>query len=229
MDEDVRGQRIGILCLEKVLTPALTQALFRVKEQAQVFHENRINSNPVLTDIEKKEHLRSFQSQMREVKWSELNLPRSYIAKGFIENFFHYCCKGPLLIMFFNTPFRETHKDSIAYFFSELPKLKIPDLENLQHSGSTFFLDTFTSAPGFRFEEVVRDSHNLSRCFRIDSRAHDIMQLTDLLLGITVFKKLKKETKSRAKLTVLNEFDLEFAKTLKKGAFNGNKCVYYVD
>ena len=75
--------------------------------------------------------------------------------------------------MFFNTPFKKTHKDSISHFFNELPKLKIPDLHDIQNSNSIFFLDTFTTAPGFRFEEVVRDGNNLSRCFRLDSRAHD--------------------------------------------------------
>lgn len=194
MDEDVRARRIGVLCLHKVLTPALTQALFRVKESAHAFHEQRIKSLKIDAMAQHMEFA-SIRRQIREIKWSELNMMRSHIATEFLQNFFHYCIKGPLPIMFFNTPFIEGHLQSINYFFSKLPKEKIQALENMENSNSVFFLDTFTTAYGIRFEESVRETNNLARCFRIDSRAHDLMQLTDLLLGVTVFEKLgKKQT-----------------------------------
>lgn len=194
--------------MHKVLTPALTQALFRVKESAHTYHEKRIaalkgNSRVVLTSVRR---------QIREIKWSELNLMRSYIAIEFLDTFFHYCGKGPLPIFFFNTPFMDSHKESVNYFFLNLSKLKIKGLLDLQNSSSVFFMDTFTTAKGFRFEEKVRDANNLSRCYRIDSRSHDLRQLTDLLLGITVFRQLKKKTRSKAKLRVLKKFDVLYRK-----------------
>lgn len=223
MDEDVRARRIGILRLEKTLTPALTQALFRVKESAQAYHVERIKSSG-LDEKQKQTEFKSINKQIREVKWSELNLMRSYIAIEFVQTFFHYWSKGPLPALFFNAPFITGHLESINDFFSELPKLKIDILKDQQNSNSVFFLDAFTSAPGFRFEEKVRDSNNLARCFRLDSRAHDIMQLTDLLLGITVFKKFKKKTVSKAKLRVIRKFDELFLSTKKRGIkYN---CIY---
>lgn len=227
MDEDVRSQRIGVLCLEKTLTPALTQALFRVKEEANEFHKKRIDSLK-LSPEERAERLSSAHRQLREVKWSSLNLMRSFIANSFIEHFFHYYAKGPLPIMFFNTPFVGTHKDSIISFFDGLEKLKIVALQNLENSSSVFFLDTFTTASGYRFEEKVRDSCNLARCFRIDSRAHDIMQLTDLLLGITVFKNEKKVTMNESKLRVLKAFDEQKERIYKKKKAPLLEPIYYI-
>jgi len=224
MDEDIRSQRIGVLCLEKTLTPALTQALFRVKEEANEFHKKRIDSLK-LPEKERAERLTSAHRQLREVKWSSLNLMRSFIANSFIEQFFYYWAKGPLPIMFFNTPFIGTHKDSIINFFDELSKLKIEALKNIENSNSVFFLDTFTTASGYRFEEKVRDSCNLARCFRIDSRAHDIMQLADVLLGITVFKKEKKTTTNKSKLRVLEAFDKQSRKKKKAPMF---EPVYFI-
>lgn len=226
MDEDVRSQRIGILCIEKTLTPALAQALFRVKEEANEFHKKRIDSLK-LSEKERIEHLKSTHRQLREIKWSSLNVMRSFIANSFLKQFFYYWAKGPLPIMFFNTPFIGTHKDSIVRFFDELNKSKIEVLKNLKNSNSIFFLDTFTTASGYRFEEKVRNCCNLARCFRIDSRAHDIMQLTDLLLGITVFNNEKKETSNKSKLRVLNGFNYEKGKISKKKKAPSYESIYY--
>lgn len=227
MDEDVRSRRIGVLCLEKTLTPALTQALFRVKEEANEFHKKRIDSLN-LPAKEKAERLTSTHRQLREVKWSSLNVMRSFIANAFVEQFFHYWIKGPLPIIFFNTPFLETHKDSIINFFDKLEKLKIDVLKNLKNSDSVFFLDTFTTTSGYRFEEKVRDSCNLARCYRIDSRAHDIMQLTDVLLGITVFRNKGKETTNKSKLRVLKAFD-DQQKILYKKKAPSYEPIYYIE
>ncbi|MCK9186779.1 hypothetical protein M0P48_05100 [Candidatus Gracilibacteria bacterium] len=227
MDEDMRSKRIGILCMEKTLTPALTQALFRVKEEANEFHKERIDS--LKLDIrERIEQIKLTHRQIREVKWSSLNLMRSFIASAFVKQFFYHWRKGPLPIMFFNTPFLNNHHDSIRYFFDKLTRIKIETLAGVQNSNSVFFLDTFTTTSGYRFEEKVRNSCNLSRCFRIDSRAHDLIQLADILLGITVFKKDKKETSSGAKLRILRVFELEDTKKNNKATINSCEPIVYL-
>lgn len=228
MDEDMRSQRIGILCLEKTLTPALTQALFRVKEGANEFHKKRIDTLKLTLAVRRKQ-MKSAHKQLREVKWSSLNVMRSFIANSFLEQFFHYWAKGPLPIMFFNTPFINTHKESISHFFDKLEDLKIDILRNLENSNSVFFLDTFTTTSGYRFEEKVRNACNLARCFRIDSRAHDIMQLTDLLLGITVFTHEEKETTSKSKLRVLKAFDYEQKKISRNKKAPSYEPIYYIE
>lgn len=72
---------------------------------------------------------------------------------------------------------------------------------------SVFFLDYFTTKAGYKFEEKVRDYNNLSRCYRIDSRSHDLMQLTDLLLGVTTYLRNEKQTTSTAKLLLVEKFE----------------------
>lgn len=206
MDEDVRSRRIGVLCIEKRLTPALTQALWRVRENAQAFHENRILTDVRKTKEEKNLELASVSKQIREIKWSSINLMRSFIAQEFIGQYFHYWNKGPLPIIFFNFPFIDDHLNSINNFFSKVCNLNIGPLENMLCSQSVFFLDYFTTALGYKFEEKVRNSNNLSRCYRIDSRCHDLMQLTDLLLGITTYIHNKKHTSSKAKLALVHKF-----------------------
>ncbi|MCF7846291.1 MAG: hypothetical protein K9L85_03555 [Candidatus Peribacteraceae bacterium] len=228
MDEDIRSQRIGVLCMEKTLTPALTQALFRVKEEANEFHKKRIDSLK-LSGKAREERLKSTHRQLREVKWSSLNLMRSFIANSFIEQFFHYWGKGPLPIMFFNTPFINNHKDSIIIFFDKLKELKVASLKNLQNSSSVFFLDTFTTTSGYRFEEKVRNACNLARCFRIDSRAHDIMQLADILLGITVFNSKGKKTNNKSKLRVLESFEKQKNKIHQRKTTSSCEAVYYIE
>lgn len=205
LDEDVRSQRIGILCLEKQLTPALTQALYRVRENANVFHQRRIEKK----DISKSEKIKDItlaSKQLREIKWSKLNLMRSFVAQGFLKQFFHYWSKGPLPIAFFNAPFKENHTKSIDYFFEQFSALKPPAFKELKLSNSVLFVDSFTTPGGHKFEQKVFRSQNLARCYRIDSRAHDLMQLTDLLLGLTVFEQDKKTTKSKAKLNLVKTF-----------------------
>lgn len=206
MDEDVRAQRIGILCVEKRLTPALTQALFRVREQAHAFHEKRVSSDKTKSLEEKYTELNAISKQIREIKWSSMNLMRSFIAREFTEQYFHYCAKGPLPIMFFNFPFIDDHLTSINNFFKQIDSLGIESLKDLNCYESVFFLDYFTTAAHFKFEEKVRNSNNLSRCYRIDSRSHDLMQLTDLLLGITTYIKTGKSTSSKAKLQLIEKF-----------------------
>jgi hypothetical protein len=132
---------------------------------------------------------------------------RSFIGQEFIGQYFHYWDKGPLPVMFFNFPFLDNHLNSINNFFSKVNTLNINHLKDMLCSGSVFFLDSFTTPAGYKFEEKVRDSNNLSRCYRIDSRAHDLMQLTDLLLGVTTYLKTKKHTSSRAKLELVDKFN----------------------
>ncbi|MFA5829622.1 MAG: hypothetical protein WC843_03955 [Candidatus Gracilibacteria bacterium] len=225
MDEDVRARRIGILCVEKRLTPALTQALFRVRENAQSFHAKRIQSDVSKTEEQRAIELGSVSKQIREVKWSSINLMRSFIAQEFIEQYFHYWNKGPLPIMFFNFPFIDDHLSSINNFFEKLGSLNIDALKDLHCSESVFFLDYFSTATGYKFEEKVRDSNNLSRCYRIDSRAHDLMQLTDLLLGITTYIKTGKHTGSRAKLSLVNKFNY-FQKSYNNKKTHSLQSVY---
>ncbi|MDP2643138.1 MAG: hypothetical protein Q8P62_04830 [Candidatus Peregrinibacteria bacterium] len=226
MDEDMRSKRIGILCMEKTLTPAITQALFRVKEEANEFHKKRIDSLK-LDGIDRAEQIKLTHRQLREIKWSSLNLMRSFIASAFIKQFFYHWQKGPLPIMFFNTPFMNNHHDSISHFFDKLTALKIETLADIENSNSVFFLDTFTTTSGYRFEEKVRNSCNVSRCFRIDSRAHDLIQLTDLLLGITVSKREGKETSNKSKIRVLNIFDWLEKRSKNKKPFY-SPPIYYI-
>ena len=222
----MRSKRIGILCIEKTLTPALTQALFRVKEEANEFHKKRIDSLK-LDESKRTEHMKLTHRQLREIKWSSLNLMRSFIASAFIKQFFYHWQKGPLPIIFFNTPFVNNHHDSICNFFDKLEELKIEKITGIENYNSIFFLDTFTTTSGYRFEEKVRNACNLSRCFRIDSRAHDLIQLTDLLLGITVFKRDGKETSNKSKMRVLNVFDwLEKVSKNKKPIYCSP--IYYI-
>lgn len=228
MDEDVRSRRIGVLCMEKRLTPALTQALFRVREEARQFHYNRIREGAKGTASQETDDLSSVFKQIREIKWSELNLMRSFIAIEFIKQFFHYWDKGPLPIMFFNTPFEVNHLTSINNFFKRLKKLKNAPFSDMRLSESVFFLDYFTTASGYKFEEKVRNSNNLSRCYRIDSRSHDLMQLADLLLGITTYKLVKKKTTSKAKQKVLYNFDSQ-RKVKENEKTHPYECVYILD
>lgn len=207
MDEDVRARRISILCVEKRLTPALTQALFRVRENANSFHEKRILGDITKTEEQRRIELTSVSKQLREIKWSSMNLMRSFIAQEFIEQYFHYWSKGPLPILFFNFPFVDDHLSSINNFFSKVGTLKIECLKDLLCSESVFFLDYFTTPAGYKFEEKVRDMNNLARCYRIDSRTHDLMQLTDLLLGVTTYIRNEKHTLSRAKLRLVEKFN----------------------
>lgn len=210
MDEDVRNRRIGILCLEKSLTPALTQALFRVKESAFAFHQKRIESKEKggIRNLE----FSSVQKQLREIKWSSLNAMRSFVAQEFLDQFFYYMGKGPLPVLFFNVPFKKSHLDSITAFFKTVESLNLKVLQELKNTKSVFFLDSFTTPAGYKFEEKVRKANNLLRCYRIDSRAHDIMQLTDLLLGVTTFLKKGLSQTSYAKEQVVQRFS-----NLKKG------------
>ncbi len=225
MDEDVRARRIGILCVEKRITPALTQALFRVRENAHSFHENRIQTDGSKTEEQRKIELSMVSKQIREIKWSSLNLMRSFIAQEFIEQYFHYWNKGPLPIMFFNFPFIDDHLTSINNFFNKVGTLNIEPLKHMLCSQSVFFLDYFSTASGYKFEEKVRDENNLSRCYRIDSRAHDMMQLADLLLGITTYIETKKHTGSKAKLNFLYKFS-NLQKSYNKKKTHLLKSVY---
>jgi hypothetical protein len=225
MDEDVRARRIGVLCVEKRLTPALTQALFRVREKAQSFHEKRILSDTSKPDEQRKAELADVSKQIREVKWSSINLMRSFIAQEFLEQYFHYWNKGPLPIMFFNYPFIDDHLSSITNFFNNLKEHNVDELKNMHCSESVFFLDYFNTPAGYKFEEKVRNNINLSRCYRIDSRAHDLMQLTDLLLGITTYLKLNKHTSSRAKLNLVNKYN-HFQKLYNSKKTHSFMCVH---
>lgn len=225
MDEDVRARRIGILCIEKRLTPALTQALFRVREKAISFHENRVKSKDMNEKNDQKLELISVWRQLREIKWSSMNLMRSFIAQEFIEQYFHYWSKGPLPITFFNFPFLDDHLSSITNFFNKLCSLDIVCLQSLLCSQSVFFLDSFTTPAGYKFEEKVRNINNLSRCYQIDSRSHDLMQLTDILLGITTYGKNQKKTSSKAKLKLVNKFTY-LEKVYAKKALAKYKSLY---
>lgn len=206
MDEDVRSKRIGILVMEKRLSPALTQAMFRIKQNANIYHMNRIESNRDLTMEDKKNEAKFLNNQMREIKWSSLNLIRSFIAGEFLRHFFQYWAKGPLPIMFFNAPFVKDHKTSINNFFDELHNINLDILASLKNTGSIFFLDSFNTPARYRFEQDIMIRNNLSRCYRLDSRAHDLLQLTDLLLGVTVFEIKKKHTSNKAKLRLFRKF-----------------------
>ncbi len=218
MDEDVRNRRIGVLCLEKSLTPALTQALFRVKESAFAFHQRRLEDKGIEV---KNTEFSSVRKQLREIKWSSLNAMRSFVAQNFLDQFFFYLGKGPLPILFFNVPFREDHLTSITTFFRSLERLKIKAIQSLKNTQSVFFLDSFTTPAGFKFEEKVRNVNNLSRCYRIDSRAHDLMQLTDLLLGVTTFLLKGRSEVSRAKKQVVEKFSELNQKHYKKALDKG--------
>lgn len=206
VDEDVRSRRIGILCMEKHLTPALSQALFRIKENALTYHQQRIQMETGTSPAEKAEKIKLVNKQIREVKGSGLNLIRSFIAQNFLEQFFHYWAKGPLPIIFFNAPFTDNHVTSINGFLAKLKGLKLDGMSKMLFSQSALFLDSFTTPPGYKIEESIRNANNLSRCYRIDSRAHDLMQLCDTLLGVTTYIHEKKETSSRAKLNVVSAF-----------------------
>ncbi len=206
VDEDVRARRVGILCMEKHITAALTQALFRVKENAMSFHNKKIQSSNKLSPSEKREKVRHVSKQIREVKWSSLNLMRSFIAQNFIEQFFHYWAKGPLPITFFNVPFIDNHFTTINNAIPKIIELNIDRMNQVHYSRSILFLDSFTTPPKYKIEEKIRDANNLSRCYRIDSRAHDLMQLCDALLGITTYLLEKKRTSSRAKLDLVSSY-----------------------
>jgi hypothetical protein len=206
MDEDVRSQRIGILVMEKRLPPALTQALFRVRQNADIYHKRKIESKINLTKKEKQKEIQLLSKQMREIKWSSLNLIRSFIAGEFVQHFFQYWSKGPLPIMFFNAPFIDNHKNSINTFFDRLQKLDLKVLKSLKNSQSVFFLDSFNTPAKYRFEKDIMTRNNLSRCYRLDSRVHDLIQLTDLLLGLSVFEMDKKHTSNKPKLNLFRKF-----------------------
>jgi len=217
MDEETRSRRIGVLVMEKRLSPALTQAFFRVRQNADIFHKQRIDAKKNLTDQQRSEEINMLNKQMREIKWSSLNLIRSFIAQEFIQQFFQYWAKGPLPIMFFNAPFINDHKTSINHFFDKLEELDLGALKQRKHTQSVFFLDSFNTPAGYKFEEDIRRRNNLSRCYRLDSRAHDLVQLTDVLLGITVYELEKKHTSSRPKLDLLNRYrDLKTRYSQKK-------------
>ena len=138
MDEDTRSKRIGVLLMEKRLTPALTQALFRIRQNADIFHE--------------------------------------------------------------------------------LQKLDLSVLKSLKNTQSVFFLDSFNTPAGYKFEQEIMVRNNLSRCYRLDSRVHDLIQLTDLLLGVTVFELKNKQTSSKPKLNLIRGFksDREYYLAKKK-------------
>ncbi|MDP2691090.1 MAG: DUF3800 domain-containing protein [bacterium] len=206
MDEETRSRRIGVLVMEKRLAPALTQAFFRVRQNADMFHKQRIETKKGLTVQQRSEEINMLNKQMREIKWSSLNLIRSFIAQEFIQQFFQYWSKGPLPIMFFNAPFIDDHQTSINNFFDKLDELDLGALKQRQHTQSVFFLDSFNTPAGYKFEEDIRKRNNLSRCYRLDSRVHDLIQLADLLLGLTVYELEKKHLKSRPKLDLVKRF-----------------------
>lgn len=206
LDEDVRSQRIGLLCLSKQLTPALGQALFRVREEQYCFYQKKLEGDVALSDYEKGKKFSEIKKQMREVKWSNLNIIRAYIAKGFLEQFFHYWGKGPLPVMFFNAPFTDDHLTSVNQFFDLLVEKKVKPLSNINYSESILFMDSHNTPAGYKLEENIRNTNNLSRCYRIDSRASDLIQLADLLLGITVSLGEKKHTNNKGKLLVVHTF-----------------------
>jgi len=208
VDEDTRSQRIGVLCIEKQLTPALTQALFRVRENNRSEYRKRVFEDTTKTEEEQVEKAKQYENQIREIKWSKLNFIRSFVAQGFLEQFFHYAARGPLPIIFFNAPFTEDHINSMKHFFDQIPKLKLEIFRNAQFSKSVLFLDSFTTPQQLKLEEKIRQQNNISRCYRIDSRAHDLIQLTDILLGITVARQEKKKISSNeAKLHAYKKFE----------------------
>lgn len=206
MDEDTRSKRIGVLLMEKRLAPALNQALFRVRQNADIFHKNRVNSKAYSSAMNRRDEISDLTKQMREIKWSSLNMIRSFIAKEFVKQFCQYWAKGPLPIMFFNAPFIDDHKTSINNFFDQINKLNLKIFESLKNSQSIFFLDSFNTPAGFKFEKEIMRRNNLSRCYRLDSRVHDLLQLSDLLLGLTVFDLKHKKTAAKPKLSLYREF-----------------------
>ena len=161
MDEDTRSKRIGILLMEKRLAPALTQALFRVRQNADIFHKKRIDLRIDYTDQLRKEEVNSLTKQMREIKWSSLNMIRSFIAKDFVRQFCQYWAKGPLPIMFFNAPFIDDHKTSINNFFDRINNFDLNILKSLRNSQSVFFLDSFNTPAGFKFEKEIRNKSEI--------------------------------------------------------------------
>ena len=219
VDEDVRARRVGILCMEKHITAALTQALFRVKENAMNFHCKKIESDEKMSQEEKREKLKHVNKQIKEVKWSNLNLMRSFIAQNFVQQFFYYWSKGPLPIAFFNVPFINDHVATINKALPRIKELNIDQMNQIHYSSSTLFLDSFTTPAKYKIEEKIRDSNNLSRCYRIDSRAHDLMQLCDVLLGATTYQFENKKTNSRAKLDLIESFE-KYRKYKKKHPYN---------
>jgi hypothetical protein len=225
MDEDTRSKRIGILVMEKTLAPALSQALFRIRQNASHYHMLKIANNQNLTQDERKVQTESISKQSREIKWSNLNLVRSFIAIEFIKHFFQYSTKGPLPIMFFNSPFITDHSNSINYFFDCLNSQQFPVFQNFNNSKSVFFLDSFNTPAGIKFEKEITTRNNLGRCYRLDSKAHDLIQMTDLLLALTVVDLQKKTIQSKAKLSLYKEFSKlrEIATTKNlSGQFNWN-------
>lgn len=207
IDEDMRDRRLWILCVEKSITPALVQSLFRVRENAIDFHQKKIETDETLEKADKRAKLKHSLRQIREIKWSELNVPRSFIAKWFLENFFHFSKKWPLPLFFINIPFEESHTKSMENFIVEFKK--IIELENINISipNSIAFLDNFTTSKEDKFELDVIEKTKLSRCYRIDSRSHDLIQLSDILLWITTYKYAWKETTNKSKLRVLDSFE----------------------
>lgn len=219
VDEDVRARRVGILCMEKHITAALTQALFRVKENAMSFHCKKIESDEKLSQEEKRAKLKHINKQIKEIKWSNLNLMRSFIAQNFVQQFFHYWSKGPLPIAFFNVPFIDDHPTTIHKALPRIKELNIDRMNQIHYSSSTLFLDSFTTPAKYKIEEKIRDANNLSRCYRIDSRAHDLMQLCDVLLGVTTYQLEDKQTSSRAKLDLVRSFE-KYSNYKKKHPYN---------
>jgi hypothetical protein len=86
----------------------------------------------------------------------------------------------------FNAPFVDDHKTSINYFFDYLNGQNLPIFKNLKNTQSVFFLDSFNTPAGVKFENEITSRNNLARCYRLDSKAHDLIQMADLLLALTV-------------------------------------------
>ena len=72
-------------------------------------------------------------------------------------------------------------------FFELVASRKIPVLEKLQTSESILFMDTFPTPVGFKLEKKIMGLTNLSRCYRVDSKVHDLMQLTDIIGIYTIY------------------------------------------
>jgi len=151
---------IGAICLEAGVTPNLGQSLVKTKDKVQ----------------------NSIGHKISEIHWTAMDHDRSEVALEWVNLFL----SGPLM---FHTRLDITStKDSVGTLVRRLvqileanPKVK----HGLVRGQTTVHLD-YDSANTNAVLSRLRRSFGLLRAFQWHSRGSELIQLSDLLLGISV-------------------------------------------
>lgn len=128
-----------------------------------------------------------------EIKWTKMSRLRESAYMELIDFFFNF--KGLRL----NVVNINSHQDAAV----------LNGLKRLQPFCSGFngiFIDWHSTPVGYDFERKLEDEFRCGCVMRLDSKSNDLLQLTDLMLNLSIYSKDSSQISSKRKLALLKHF-----------------------